>query len=113
MLRQNINCLASLRAFLMYKIFYHKLVLSKDFKKVPKGDLRKIINAIHKKLFLSPETFGKPLQSELKGYFRLRIDPYRVIYRIEKERIFVFIVQIGLRKDFIVYLEAAKRLGLM
>lgn len=97
----------------MHKILYHKLVLSKDFKKISKSDRKKIINAIHKKLSLSPETFGKPLQSELKGYFRLRIDPYRVIYRIEKERITVFVIQIDLRKDFIVYIEAAKRLGLM
>jgi len=71
------------------------------------------VRSIHKKLKTHPEAFGKPLFGELKGYYRLRIDPYRVIYRIEKEKILVFIIHIGLRKDFLAYIESAKRLGLM
>lgn len=96
----------------MYKIIYHRLIFEKDFKKIPRTDQKRIFRLIHKKLTISPETFGKPLTGDLKGYYRLRCDPYRVVYKIEKQKITVFIVQVGLRKDFLVYFEAAKRLGL-
>ncbi len=97
----------------MYEIFYHRFVLEKDFKKIPAGNKKKIFRTIHKKLSAHPEAFGKPLLGELKGYYRLRLDPYRIVYRIEKQKIVVFILHIGLRKNFLVYIESAKRLGLM
>lgn len=96
----------------MYSIVYHQLVQKQDFKKISKGDQKKILRIIHKKLGIAPETFGKPLLGELKGYYRLRIDPYRIIFRVEREKIIVFVVLVGLRKDMIAYFEAAKRLGL-
>lgn len=97
----------------MYEIVYHRLVLSKDFKKIPAGSQGKILRVIEKKLAANPEVFGKPLHAELKGYYRLRVDLYRIIYRIEKQQVIVYIMHIGLRKDFLVYLETARRLGLM
>ncbi|MFA6305612.1 MAG: type II toxin-antitoxin system RelE/ParE family toxin [Candidatus Gracilibacteria bacterium] len=93
-----------------YKITYHPLVFEEDLKKIPQGDQRKILSAIFKKLSKDPYAYGKPLQKELKGYFRLRIMDYRAIYRIEKREIIVEVVKIGIRKDLIVYLQAAKRL---
>ncbi|QQR83479.1 type II toxin-antitoxin system RelE/ParE family toxin [Candidatus Peregrinibacteria bacterium] len=96
----------------MYRVLYHKLVLSEDFKKVSKVDQRKIVSTIKKKLANDPESFGKPLVSDLKGYFRLRIGFYRVIYSVSKKEVTVMVVKIGLRKDLKAYLEAAKRLGL-
>lgn len=97
----------------MYEIIYNPLVSAKDFKKIPADAVRKILKTVHKKLVSHPEEFGKPLSAELKGYFRLRIDPYRVIYRIEKQKVIVYILHIGLRKDFLAYIEAARRLELM
>ncbi|MFA5948123.1 MAG: type II toxin-antitoxin system RelE/ParE family toxin [Candidatus Gracilibacteria bacterium] len=95
----------------MYKIIYHHLVIEEDLKKISISDKRKIFYAIFKKLSKDPIAYGKPLSGNLKGYFRLRIDEYRVIYRIEKETINVKIIKIGLRKDSIVYTQAMKRLG--
>lgn len=97
----------------MYSISYHRLVLKEDFKKLSKADQTKIVTVIHKKLSLDPKAFGKPLLSDLKGYFRLRIGDYRVIYSISKKEIVVFVICVALRKDFIAYLEAAKRLKLL
>ncbi|MBD3331111.1 hypothetical protein GF354_06350 [Candidatus Peregrinibacteria bacterium] len=96
----------------MYKVYYHKLVLKEDFKNLSISDQRKIVKAIRKKLSKDPEAFGKPLKKELKGYYRLRVGFYRIIYRIEKKKVVVYIIKIGLRKDLKVYLESAKRLGL-
>lgn len=97
----------------MYEIFYHRLVLDEDLKKLSSDEKKKIMRAIEKKLTKAPEEFGKPLGAELKGYFRLRVDFYRVIYRIDKGKVIVYIVKIGLRKDLKAYTEAAKRLGLL
>jgi len=97
----------------MYQLYFHKLVLSKDFKNIPPKDREHIIKIINKRLKKDPESYGKPLRKELKGYFRLRIDYYRVIYRIEKEKVTVFIVHIGLRKDLMAYIKSAKRLKLI
>lgn len=97
----------------MYQIFYHPFVFKEDFRKIPKGFRVKILKTIEKKLSHEPELFGKPLIGELKGYYRLRYDPYRIIYRIEKEKIIVYVLHIGLRKDFLVYIEAARRLKLL
>lgn len=98
--------------FLMYKVFYHKLVLKDDFKKLSENERKKIVKAIKNKLRTEPEVFGKPLGADLKGYYRLRVDFYRIIYRIDKGKVLVFVVKVGLRKDSGAYLEAAKRLGL-
>jgi len=97
----------------MYQIFYHKLVLTDDFRKFSKIEKKKIVRAIKKRLATDPEVFGKPLGADLKGYYRLRVDFYRIIYRIDKGKIIVFIVKIGLRRNSKVYIEAAKRLKLL
>lgn len=97
----------------MYTIRFHTLVLRKDFKNLSRDVQRKIVRAIYKKLTVDPFAFGKPLLHELKGYYRLRIDPYRIVYRVSKKEVTVFVIHVGLRKDFIVYLETAKRLGLL
>lgn len=95
----------------MYEIVYHPLV-PKDLQ-AHKKDAKRILRTIHKKLMRSPETFGKALTGSLKGLYRLRVGDYRVVYRIEKERIIVYVIHIGLRKDFLVYMETARRLRLL
>jgi len=48
-----------------------------------------------------PEKKGKPLIGELSGFRSLRVagQRYRIIYRIEKEKIMVSIVALGIRKE--------------
>lgn len=93
----------------MYEIRYHKLV-KKDFLKLSKRDKKKIYLDIQRKLKTKPKEFGKPLQKELMGYYRLRVMHYRLIYKIEEDKVIVFIVHIGQRKDFSAYIKAAKRI---
>ncbi|MBR8826958.1 MAG: type II toxin-antitoxin system RelE/ParE family toxin [Gomphosphaeria aponina SAG 52.96 = DSM 107014] len=62
---------------------------------------QKLIVARLKKLQFEPEKQGKPLVKDLKGYYSLRVagQRYRIIYRIEEEKIMVLIVAIGIRKQ--------------
>lgn len=48
-----------------------------------------------------PEKQGKPLIGELSGYRSLRAvgQRYRIIYRVEKEKLMVWIVALGIRRE--------------
>lgn len=94
----------------MYKIIYHRFVFEKDFKKISKYDADCIARAIHNKLTTAPDKFGEHLHGKLKGYFKLRVDDYRVVYKIKENEVAVLVFKIGQRKDDIVYEEAIKRL---
>ena len=71
----------------MWKVKIHHLVIDEDFKKISKKDRSIIIKTIYKKLGSSPEEYGSPLRHVLKGYWKLKISDYRVIYRIEKKEV--------------------------
>lgn len=89
-----------------FDIVYHYLVVKEDIPKLSTADKKKIKKAIEDKLTSSPEIFGKPLRRSLKGYRKLRIGDYRVIYRIENKK--VKILCIGHRS--VVYQKIDKRI---
>lgn len=94
----------------MYKIVFHQKVVTEDLKGLDRNELEKIFKAIKEKLVTSPIQFGKPLKKELKGYYRLRVDFYRIVYKIIKHEITVSVIKVGKRKDNEVYDEAMKRI---
>ena len=51
-------------------------------------------------LATDPDKQGKPLSDELIGYRSLRVvgQRYRIIYRVEKKKVIVVIVAVGIRK---------------
>jgi addiction module RelE/StbE family toxin len=83
----------------VYTILYDLGSKQKDFEKIPPAMREIIKHAIEKKLTVDPAAFGKPLRYSLKGYRRLRVGDYRVIYRIDEGRVIVIIVDIDHRKD--------------
>ena len=48
-----------------------------------------------------PEKQGKPLVAELSGYRSIRAagQRYRIVYRVVNEKIIVYIVAVGIRKE--------------
>lgn len=96
----------------MFKVLIDELVLKKDFKKIDKTGQQRIIKTIRKKLTLKPKEFGKPLAGDLKGYWKLRIGEYRVIYEIEEEKVLVYVILVGYRRDEEAYKKVVSRLGL-
>jgi len=48
-----------------------------------------------------PENQGKPLRNELSGLRSVRAigQRYRIIFRVERERVIVIVVALGIRKD--------------
>ena len=94
----------------MYRITTHELI-EEDLRSLSKKDQDRILGAIERKLSSHPDVFGKPLGKVLKGFYRLRVGPYRIVYKIEKQKIMVFVIHVGFRRDEEVYREAIRRLS--
>jgi mRNA interferase RelE/StbE len=93
-----------------YEVLIDELVLKDDFKGIELHHQRKIIKAIRERLRMEPEKYGKPLRGDLKGYWKLRVGEYRVIYEILKEQVVVYVIKVGLRRNEEVYRSVLKRL---
>jgi mRNA interferase RelE/StbE len=79
-----------------YKIYFKKSVW-KDFKTIPKKDLKNILKVI-KSLSKEPRPLGcRKLSGQEK--YRLRQGQYRIIYSIQDDDISVWIVKVDHRKD--------------
>ena len=76
-----------------FDIHYHKLVVKEDIPRLSSEWRRKIKHAIENRLTTHPEVYGKSLRQSLKGYRKLRVGDYRVIFRIESMAIKIFIIQ--------------------
>lgn len=79
-----------------YKILIKKSV-SKDFKKIPKKDSKRILDAIQG---LADEP-RPPQSKKLSGQerYRLRQGNYRVLYSIEDEKLIICVVKVGNRRN--------------
>ena len=95
-----------------YRIVVDELVLKKDFRKIGLEDQRKIIRAIRQRLATRPKDYGEPLRGELKGFWKLRVGQFRVIYEIHEDQVVVSVIMVGFRRDEEVYWAALGRLGL-
>ena len=94
----------------MWQVEIHPLVWEEDFSRLDPSVRQRITKALRAKLTSHPAEFGKPLTGPLRGYWRLRVDDYRVIYRMEQHRLLVLVVKVGVRRDAHIYLEAIPRL---
>ena len=77
----------------MFEIVYHHLVVEEDIPKLSSVWKNKVRRAIEEKLANRPEVYGKPLRRSLKGYRKLRVGDYRVIFRIENNKAKIFVIQ--------------------
>ncbi len=76
-----------------FKIVYHPLVVRDDIPKLSPEWKTKIQKAIEERLTTRPEIYGKPLRRSLKGYRKLRVGDYRVIFLLEKNLIKILVIQ--------------------
>jgi mRNA interferase RelE/StbE len=89
-----------------YKLRYHPYVKEKDLTKINEIMKKRIRIAIEKRLMVDPVKYGEPLRKTLKGYRRLRVGDYRIVYKIEQED--MIILGICHRKD--IYKKAEMRI---
>ncbi len=72
-----------------FEIKYHPDVKKIDLPKIDLKHKAMIKKAIEERLVSQPALYGKPLRRTLKGYWKLRLGDYRIVFKISKHKIFV------------------------
>ena len=89
-----------------YELRYHPDVRDIDIPQLNETLKKRIKKAIEERLSLAPQQYGEPLRKTLKGYWKLRVGDYRVVYKVDKNEVWIF--AIINRRD--VYTKILKRL---
>jgi mRNA interferase RelE/StbE len=89
-----------------FTILFHPEVAG-DIALLPALMKERVKKAIAKRLMTEPALYGKPLRATLKGYWKLRVGDYRVVYSVQASEVVIYVVRH--RKE--VYPMAAKRLN--
>jgi len=77
---------------MIYKLIYHPDVKKTDLPKIDNQNKTMIKRAIEERLAVQPEAYGKPLQRSLKGYWKLRVGDFRVVFKIIGDEILILAV---------------------
>ena len=89
-----------------FELRYHPDVRDVDIPKLNETLKKRIKKAIEERLSISPHQYGEPLRKTLKGYWKLRVGDYRVVYKVKGNEVWIF--AIINRKD--VYTKIIKRI---
>jgi mRNA interferase RelE/StbE len=76
----------------MYKLKYHPDVKKNDLPKIDNQNKAMIRRAIEERLAVQPEAYAQPLRRTLKGYWKLRIGDYRVVFKITGHEILILAI---------------------
>ena len=72
-----------------YKLKYHPGVKRSDLPEIDVKNRGMIKRAIEDRLVTQPEAYAKPLQRTLKGYWKLRVGNYRVVFKVSSNDILI------------------------
>ena len=67
-----------------YALVYHPEIKTKDVSTLNRDVAKRIQHAIENRLAVEPQKYREPLRRTLKGYWKLRVGDYRVVFRIVK-----------------------------
>lgn len=81
-----------------YSIMYSEKA-QKQLNELDNSMKSKILKYIDQNLFDTdnPKKFGKALRYNLKGFWRYRVENYRIIVKIEENELLILVVQIDKR----------------
>ena len=81
-----------------YSLMYSEKA-QKQLNKLDNSMKSKILKYIDQNLFDTdnPKKFGKALRYDLKGFWRYRVENYRIIVKIEENELLILVVQIDNR----------------
>ncbi|MBI5846779.1 MAG: type II toxin-antitoxin system RelE/ParE family toxin [Nitrospirae bacterium] len=88
-----------------YEVRYHPEVRAVDIPLLNAALKKRIRKAIEERLMTAPQQYGEPLRKTLKGYWKMRVGDYRVVFKVVECE--VWVLGIINRKD--VYDRILKR----
>ncbi len=89
-----------------FELRYHPDVRDVDIPKLNETLKKRIKKAIEERLSIAPHQYGELLRKTLKGYWKLRVGDYRVVYKVKGNEVWIF--AIINRKE--VYTKVIKRI---
>lgn len=72
-----------------------------ELKRLDRSAQKRVVRFLQERITVDhdPRDIGKPLTGNMAGLWRYRIGEYRVVCRIEDDRLTVVVVRVALRKD--------------
>ncbi len=89
-----------------FKLKYHPDVKENDIASLNARLKKRIKTAIETRLMTAPHQYGEPLRKTLKGYWKLRVGDYRVVFKIVDNEIWI----LGIIHRKKVYEKISKRI---
>lgn len=65
---------------------------AQDIVSLPTAMKERLKKAVVERLIVEPTLYGKPLRATLKGYWKLRVGDYRVVYSIHGSDVLIYAV---------------------
>ena len=90
-----------------YEILYHPDVKKIDLPLIDQPNRDRIKRAIEQRLVSQPEVYAKPLRKTLRGYWRLRVGDYRIVFVIKENQITI----LGIIHRRLIYKDIESRIG--
>jgi len=69
---------------------YHPEVKAVDIPLLNAAFKKRIRKAIEERLMTAPQQYGEPLRKSLKGYWKLRVGDYRVVFKVVDNEVWVY-----------------------
>lgn len=88
-----------------FTVKYHTDVKNVDIPLINVKMRERIRKAIESRLVTSPHEYGHPLRKCLRGYWKLRVGNYRVVFKIEGDLVYI----LGIRHRKNVYEDVTVR----
>jgi len=89
-----------------FTLFYHPDVRSVDLPLIDSKTKARIRKAIEERLQTAPHEYGEPLRKNLKGYWKLRVGDYRVVFKVIESEVWI----LGIRHRKSVYMDIGARM---
>ena len=71
----------------------------KELRSLDRQIQKRILDYLRERVSISPLNFGKELVGDKTGLRRYRVDSYRIICQLQDQKLKVFVVSVGHRKD--------------
>ena len=88
-----------------YTVLYHPDVKTKDLAVIDARIKERIKKAIEARPATEPQRYGEPLRKTLKGFWKLRVGDYRVVFKVAAGTVWV----LGIMHRRYVYERIKKR----
>lgn len=73
----------------------------KELKQIDRATAARIVRTLEERIATleNPRTIGTPLKGEYSGLWRWRIGDYRIVARIDDDRILILVARVAHRRD--------------